>query len=506
MFSDVKKHKLNQMYMIVFAVFIGIQPLLDTIWFYDGTIPQIFGFTIPTLLRIGLVTVLFILALVIYSNKKACIGLVLYLFAVGTFFYLHDKHAKVFTSFSPNNFGYNTFGELFYIVRMLIPWLVVFMFVLSGVTKKEFEFITMLVSAVMSLSIVITNILKISLGSYTNHRIHGNIFEWFIYPGGFTSNELASKGFMYFSISSTVMLLTYPYLLYMFMSNKKKIHALLAVIEAFALLMVGTKVTAYGVVGMTIIMFAAYLFCGVIKRDYKVNVVIAILMLILIGMLGITYTYSPAKIKMSFDKKYARETDKAEKKKSKHKTLAMKRNPESIIEYIDKNIKYLSVKEEFIKTSYDYKKDPYFWYDFLNEYYPSQRMQNRIVEKLMLERVKEVNNNKTDDILGIGYTRTSNIYNLERDFMYQYYSLGYLGAFLIVGPYIVLIIASIAIMLIRFKKKATLRNGAILLGLGFTCCSAYFSGNTLETLGVSIVMAWFCGEIISRVIFSKEQN
>jgi len=61
-------------------------------------------------------------------------------------------------------------------------------------------------------------------------------------------------------------------------------------------------------------------------------------------------------------------------------------------------------------------------------------------------------------------------------------------------------------MLIRFKKKATLRNGAILLGLGFTCCSAYFSGNTLETLGVSIVMAWFCGEIISRVIFSKEQN
>lgn len=136
MFSDVKKHKLNQMYMIVFAVFIGIQPLLDTIWFYDGTIPQIFGFTIPTLLRIGLVTVLFILALVIYSNKKACIGLVLYLFAVGTFFYLHDKHAKVFTSFSPNNFGYNTFGELFYIVRMLIPWLVVFMFVLSGVTKR----------------------------------------------------------------------------------------------------------------------------------------------------------------------------------------------------------------------------------------------------------------------------------------------------------------------------------------------------------------------------------
>ena len=61
MFSDVKKHKLNQMYMIVFAVFIGIQPLLDTIWFYDGTIPQIFGFTIPTLLRIGLVTVLFCL-------------------------------------------------------------------------------------------------------------------------------------------------------------------------------------------------------------------------------------------------------------------------------------------------------------------------------------------------------------------------------------------------------------------------------------------------------------
>ena len=57
-----------------------------------------------------------------------------------------------------------------------------------------------------------------------------------------------------------------------------------------------------------------------------------------------------------------------------------------------------------------------------------------------------------DDWFGIGYTRTSNIYNLEKDFVYQYYSVGIVGVVLLLGPYIGILLFVMLRMLVHFKK------------------------------------------------------
>ena len=63
----------------------------------------------------------------------------------------------------------------------------------------------------------------------------------------------------------------------------------------------------------------------------------------------------------------------------------------------------------------------------------------------MLKRVKEINNNKYDDLLGLTYSRTSKVFNLEKDFQYQYYSLGIIGQILFIGPLIVMLIMGIVL-------------------------------------------------------------
>lgn len=88
---------------------------------------------------------------------------------------------------------------------------------------------------------------------------------------------------------------------------------------------------------------------------------------------------------------------------------------------------------------------------------------NKIVEQMMLERVKEVNNDPMDMYFGLGYSRTSHIYNLERDFIYQYYSLGIVGVIVFLGPYVCILMLIMLIMLIKFKDRATIQNCAIVL-------------------------------------------
>lgn len=501
-----KESQLKRIFIGILIAFICIQPLLDTIWFYDGTIPEIFGFTIPTILRLGVVGVLAILTLWGFRNNRLVKFFAIYLAVVLVYYIAHVLHCKNFHSVNPIDFNYSAFGEAVYIMRMMIPMFIILYCVVSEITNKKFELLTVLVTLVMSLCTFITNILKISLGSYTNERIHGNIFDWFLHKGSFTSNELASKGFLYFSISSTVMLITYPYILYMFMRDKKKEYAILAFLEAIALLMIGTKITAYGTLMMTVIMLFVYLFCGVVKKDFKVDRRVICIITIFIVALTCTFYYSPAKLKQSFDSEYAKQSDKDDiKKKKNHKSTNFRRDENSMINFIEGNLHFISIKEEFLEDSYNYKEDPLFWYDVIRDYTPSLRMQNRIVEKLMLERVKSINNDPKDNWLGIGYTRTSNIYNLEKDFLYQYYSIGYIGAFLLTGPYIILIILAIFKMLFRFKNKMNIKNCSLILGTGFTCCSAYFSGNTLESLGITIVLAAFYGEILMQILLNKQE-
>lgn len=493
--------KVEKIYFSVLLVLVIIQPILDIMWLNDGTIPEILGFTVPTIVRMMLVAVLAILSFVVIKFNRKYLWFILYAGLIGVYFIAHHYSCTKFQSLVPGNFNYSMVGEAFYIVRMCIPLAIVYFSYNSKLNEKTFNKSIITISLLMSSSAIITNIMKIAFGSYTSEHIAGNIFDWFMNHAAFTSNQLSSKGIFYSSITSTVMVMLYPYLLYLFLARKKIGYFVVAVMQGIALFMFGTKATTFSVIIVSVIMAAVYLFCGIIKKDYALSKIAVLGLILIIAGNFVIYSVSPALIKMDFDKEYAAERDEDTEYQKEYDLSDEKK--QEIIEFFDNNYHYVSIKEDFLLESYPYKYDPIFWYRFCDEHVPSQRMQNRIVEEKILQRVKEVNSNSLDKWLGIGYTRTSNIYNLEKDFVYQYYSMGILGAGLLVGPYVIFILIMIIIMLWKFKKKCTLENCSIVLGVGLTCCLAFYSGNTLENLGITIILGFVIGYAWKRN-FQKE--
>ena len=486
------KKNFEKIYFYLLLLLVIIQPVLDVMWLNDGTISEIMGFSVPTLIRIMLIMLLAVLSFVVIKFNRKYLLLVGYLLLIGLFFIGHHYNCMQFKSLVPGNFNYNFLAEFFYIVRMCIPISVIYFTYNSRIKQGTFEKCVMIVALLMSVTVLLTNILKIGYGSYTSERILGNIFDWFTHPYDFTSNQLASKGWFYSSITSTVMVLIYPYLLYMFCVKKNIQSFLIALIHGIALFTFGTKATAFSVIIVAVIMALIYLFVTIVKRDIKISKVVCFGMIIILATSFVLLKVSPSTMKMEFDEGYAEAIDEEEQGEYE----LSKEDREEIIRFFDENYEYVSIKEEFLRECYPYKYDPEFWYDFYDSNVPSRRMQNRIVEEEMLKRVKEINDNKWDEWFGIGYTRTSNIYNLEKDFAYQFYSIGILGTSLLLGPYIFIVGLMIIIMLVKFKEKATLFNCAIILGTGLACFLAYYSGNVMENLGITIWIGFMLGFLL----------
>lgn len=503
MSTQCKKEE-NYKYLLMF-LFI-IQPILDLVWLNDGTVPELFGFTIPTLVRMLLMALLAVLAPWIIKFRKSHLWFGLYIGGVGIYFVIHHWNALGFQSLVPGNFNYGLLGELFYVVRMLIPIVVMFFVYNSKFGRKDFDRCVIFIVLLMSTIEVLTNVFEIAICSYSDNKISGNIFDWFFNQGRYYYNELASKGLFYWSIVSMILVLLFPYVIFLFVDTKQKRYFSLAVLQAIALFMFGTKATSYSVIIISGFMCVLYGFFAIIKKEYKFCIkVMGLLILLFAGGLCLLQ-YSPAVARNVYDQEYQYKIDEEEQERKEEEEaqyFLSENDPKELIRFFDNNYKFLSIDEKFIKDAYPYQYDPVFWYRVYDGLVPSQRMQNRIIQEEVLKRVFAVNDNDMDKFFGVGYTRTSNIFNLEKDFVYQYYSMGIIGALLLVGPYIMIVLMAIFIMLLRFKNKVTFGNSALVLGCGLTCCLAYYSGNTLESLGITIVMGMVYGYLLVQILEKK---
>lgn len=492
----------EKVYVTLLAVLVAIQPILELVWFNNGTIGEVAGFTVPTLIRFGLIGVAGILSFFVIRFNRKYLWLVGYLAVVAVYAVLHHIFCIDFHSLVPGDFDYNMVSEMFYLIRMMVPIAMIYLIYNSSFSRKLFERIVIWISLFSSGLVFITNLTKISIGSYSDRTILGNIIDWFVNKGVYTFNDLASKGFFYWSIYSTVLVLILPYLVYLFLREKKIRYFLLLMLQCTALYMFGTKATTFSVIIVLAVMFAVYLVCTLIKKDEKLVPGKAIPFAALLLAAILVYPYTPAISRSNYDAEYQKELDADYDEEEETKAMEEADNLE---EYFDENYMYFSVSEDLILRGYSYKYDLEFWDDLLSELGPSQRMQNRIVEERILERVKEINDDPMDDYFGLGYTRTSSIFNLERDFLYQYYSLGIIGVILFLGPYVGILIVIMALMLIKFKKRGNILNCSLVLGVGLSLFLAYYSGNVMDNLGITIVMGFVLG-ILLKINFKKNED
>ncbi len=489
----------------VLILFIMIQPLLDIYYWYVPPVSNLLPFAVPTIIRILLVFVLFVMFLRSYRLRDQKWWVYTYIAVLGIYFVLHVWNASFFQSVVPGNFKFSVVGELFYVVRMLLPLFTMFLFSKTDITEDNIGTVVKTLVASISGTIIVTNLTLISISSYSDHLIHGNFFNWFVNRQYFSFYDLASKGIFYFgNTTSGVLLLLTPVMWYYFLKKPNLWNAILMGILPLSMFMIGTKVATLGFVAASVLVLCFALFHHFVMKNFQFKKVHAISFAVVILLSLALYPSSPSFSRAATDDSVAsvRESDEAIKKEqvkiaALEKSMEGKNASEQKIlkeKFILKNYKKFHLIKRFVIKRYPYKYDPDFWYSVMK--WPAQdRTNNRLIENAMLNRISTINNRKLDKLFGITYTRMNNLFNYERDFFSQSYSMGYIGMILLLGPYVACFLYAGVLWVLK-KKYKTFLNSVLLSGVGIILIAAAYSGNIMDFLFATFILSFLEGSLL----------
>jgi len=298
---------------------------------------------------------------------------------------------------------------------------------------------------------------------------------------------------MYANQISMILLILLPIIYYLYIKNKKRNDFLLIIILLISALMLGTRVSSYGTILLLFMLLCSYLFFSVVIKEFDLDYKVLIKTLILIVVYGLILPISPANNRRNI---YTNISEKL----SSNKQLELVANNinEGLIEvdkieYISNNYEEKRIHEKFILESYPYQYDPDFWYDIL-QLPVDKRIDYRFLEISMVKRVIEINNNPSDKLFGITNTRIQNIFNIERDFVLQYYAFGITGMLLFLGLYIFLLV-------IVFKKWVTNFNYFNSIGLIIILLyllASYVSGNIINHLSTNLIFVFIITQFYKK--------
>ena len=516
----------------ILIVFLMLQPLLDFYFLFDEDVVNFFGFSPSTIVRIAFVGIIGVLFVLVLRNVKEYVLYAIYIAIVGVYVVFHHMNALNFTDFYGGyDFGYTLVSELFYIIRMLMPLFLIIVSAHYEFTDETLEKLTTVWMVLISGSIVVTNLLGVATGSYSKKQILGNIFYWFMEDrGGLNFMDLASKGlFLDPNRLAALLVLVTPLTFYVLFKNPSAKNKVLVFLNLIAMFMVGTKVSTLGLAINLVISLCVYLFFSLVKKEMPFRRSVLGYLVFLFVAFAIIYPFSPAinraevdngivedykeneedaneevldELNQALKNEYLEEINSAlEEGMTMDDILAIlpaeKKNA-YLITFIENYYQDYHLHYDFVFDCYPYGYDPEFWYGVMNMSI-EERTNFRTVEQMMLQRVKDKNNNPMDDYLGITFTRMGNIFDLEKDFLSHYYTLGIAGLIIFLFPYLIITLVAIVKMLISFKKCATMKNVYYLLGCGVALCAAYLTGNVMDGLICTLILGFCFGQLINGV-------
>ncbi len=499
---------------IIFFIFFIIQPFLDTYFLYTNDIINIFKFSPATIIRFGCIG-LFILYIIFTNNKdkKYIFGIIIVSLL---YIILHHINMLNFNYVGNETLSYSAFQDFFYICRLLIPIFIIIIVFNLKVSFADASFIIQVASFIIGAEIVVTNLFKIGLASYTNKIIDGSIISWF--TGAYNTYSfynLASKG--WFNFANQISALIIIFLPFNFNALFKKTTFFNASILFFATLsclMLGTKVALYGFILVFIIMLGLYFFDSLAHKTFtSINKSSLIICFACIIIYGLIYPYSPAKNRQSLNEEIIANNTQGNLDNSLDNSdnvdfevinqllqnVSHSNDYNEKINFIKEYYPYYRIADDFIENSYPYKNDPDFWLTIMN--LPIQkRIDYRYIEKAIIERVSEINNNSSSIYWGISYSRIQKIFNIERDFVLQYYALGIIGVILFLIIPFILYPVLFGLHILKDKNVA-IDNCVLLLSIAIFIFAGLFSGNVMDCLTITIYIGLILG-----VMFSSNQS
>ena len=230
-----QKEKRKKVLNNVTLIFLFLFPLFSTVYFHSSII---------TLFEVITVFIIFLLTIIIFSESRKNVKYIfLYYLLCLIFLIISYLRAQNFVSLVPNNFNYSLIKEGLTILKLITPITFLYSLYYQKIEWKKYIIVLKVWTILISFTIIITNILKLSLSSYTDDFITKNIFEWSINN---YYQETASKGlFMYANQQAAFMIMLLLIFVYDFLyKNKKSIIYILAL--SLAMLMLGTRVSSVG--------------------------------------------------------------------------------------------------------------------------------------------------------------------------------------------------------------------------------------------------------------------
>lgn len=472
----------------IIIVFVAIQPLLDLHFFFDSNENKIFNFAIPTIIRF-----LFILVILffIFLTKKKCrykklfsyYFIFYFVYSIIHVFYLKLSSAK----------SYSLVAESFYLIRHLLPISLAFVILNLNIKKEDLKrMITILIFAIAG-SIVVLNVLGLSLGSYSHLPTSTKIYEW-PYLKDASFYLIATKGlFMYANQISALLLFLGILNLNNIIGKSKAIILITQTILVLAMLMLGTKTAFYG----SILIISSYFLLYFIKNFTILNKIKYLLIIInsIILLLFIT-PLSPATIRSrDYDKRLNSFLSSEQLILNSLDDAVSEGDLDKIKNILHDNYKVFFIPESIILKKYSYLDHPLFWVRIFNLPKKS-RMENRIIQEEIAKDVSSISKDKNERnflnlFFGIGYGVSNSNFPIERDFLSHYYNMGILGLVIFVSPYLYMFFLIFLYYLNSDKKRHNILFISVMISFFLLLFSAFFSGNVIDSLFVMIVFSFF---------------
>jgi len=488
----------------ILLIFLIIQPALDFYILFTDSVRSAAGFSPTTIIRVAFILIMGLMIILIMKKDKKFYVLLFYIFIVLAYSILHCYNNIHVSGILPETYKFSIIAETFYIIRMLIPIAMIYIVCYSNINVERFNKIIVAVVLLFSGTIVISNLLDLSLSSYSEFAmIKGNFFSWFTRANtGYGVIELSSKGF-FFSANqiSALLIMLLPISLYFTITKFNKLNIITVLVQILSMIMLSTRVATYGWIIIVAAVTIMYLFFTLIKKEFafkKRKLVFLILVLVMFcGIISIAPITTRKYVK---DFVAAEDTSKTDEIKEEVETLPME---EDVIGILSEGYTDYSIPADYIKKIYPLENDVDFWMDFINK--PAeQRIGNRAIEGLITSRIKQLRANPMDRFVGMGYSRMTNagLY-IEEDFYAQYYTMGAIGVVLFLFFYIVIIIYSFIRAIKNYKNRFNFLNIILMLSVGTMLIVSVYSGHVLDELVVTIYAGTLCGMLIKLIYEEK---
>lgn len=492
-------YKNDKLLLNILLFFIIIQPFLDIEIFFTDNRFSIFGFTIPTLVRYMSIAILTLLSL--KNIKKDKEHKIYFWYFLILFIYMLIHHFINSSSGTfPGSFYYSLKEELFYISRMLFPFLIIYITKYSNITLKQFSCVIIWVSLIISTIIVSSNMLKISLTAYASDSLFNKInwIEWFSKAGDYGFEELTSKGWFYSANQiSGLMVLLLPFNIYSFLKKENTLSYISTPLLILAMILMATRISSYGWILISISMIILMINFKYISKEKILSKNLFSFIAITIVFLILLF-FSPIQ-----NRKYVYEnngSDDIEIIKPDDDNLDL------TYEFILNNYAKFGVQKFYITKLYPYEFDYIFWLDIF-EKSREFAIDNRQMQKLISSRIVSLNNNSFKNML-FGYSfskfRNGGVY-IEHDFQVQYVTMGIIGCILLIGPYFYFLIYCLY-KIFKDKTKLNYLNITLIMSILIVLMTAFITGHILDELIVTIFIAFILGFLVKNVLGDELVN